>query len=78
MPANLEVSLPSKSTMASAGASPAFFPGVTTGGAGRFVGEPALLRFYILHCVFIPLVVGVLIAVHFWRVRKDGGISGPL
>lgn len=46
--------------------------------AGRFVGEPALLRFYILHCVFIPLVVGVLIAVHFWRVRKDGGISAPL
>lgn len=45
---------------------------------GRFVGEPALLRFYILHCVFIPLVVGVLIAVHFWRVRKDGGISAPL
>ena len=46
--------------------------------AGRFVGEPALLRFYILHCVFIPLVVGTLIAVHFWRVRKDGGISAPL
>ena len=22
--------------------------------------------------------VAVLIAVHFWRVRKDGGISGPL
>jgi quinol-cytochrome oxidoreductase complex cytochrome b subunit len=45
---------------------------------GRFVGEAALLRFYILHCVFIPLVVAVLIAVHFWRVRKDGGISAPL
>ena len=25
-----------------------------------------------------PLVVGVLIAVHFWRIRKDGGISAPL
>jgi quinol-cytochrome oxidoreductase complex cytochrome b subunit len=45
---------------------------------GRFVGEAALLRFYILHGVFIPLVVAVLIAVHFWRVRKDGGISAPL
>jgi quinol-cytochrome oxidoreductase complex cytochrome b subunit len=45
---------------------------------GRFVGEAALLRFYILHCVFIPVVVAVLIAVHFWRVRKDGGISAPL
>jgi quinol-cytochrome oxidoreductase complex cytochrome b subunit len=46
--------------------------------AGTFVGPNALLRFYVLHCVFIPIVASVLIAVHFWRVRKDGGISGPL
>ncbi len=46
--------------------------------AGRTIGEMTLNRFYILHCVAIPLAVGVLIAVHFWRVRKDGGISGPL
>ncbi len=46
--------------------------------AGRFVGAGALLRFYVLHCVGIPLVAAVLMAVHFWRVRKDGGISGPL
>ena len=45
---------------------------------GTFVGPAALLRFYVLHCVFIPVVVIVLIAIHFWRVRKDGGISGPL
>jgi quinol-cytochrome oxidoreductase complex cytochrome b subunit len=45
---------------------------------GRFVGEGALLRFYVLHCVGIPLVAGILMAVHFWRVRKDGGISGPM
>src|SRR5678816_4018163 len=45
---------------------------------GRFVGAGALLRFYVLHCVGLPLVVAVLMAVHFWRVRKDGGISGPL
>jgi quinol-cytochrome oxidoreductase complex cytochrome b subunit len=45
---------------------------------GSFVGEGALLRFYVLHCVGLPLVIGVLMAVHFWRVRKDGGISGPL
>ena len=37
-----------------------------------------LLRFYVLHCIFLPLVTSVLMAVHFWRVRKDGGISGPL
>jgi quinol-cytochrome oxidoreductase complex cytochrome b subunit len=45
---------------------------------GRFVGETALLRFYVLHCVALPLAVALLIAVHFWRVRKDGGISGAL
>ncbi len=45
---------------------------------GRFVGAAALLRFYVLHCVGLPLVIGFLMAVHFWRVRKDGGISGPV
>src|SRR5580698_7581510 len=45
---------------------------------GRFVGEATLNRFYILHCVAIPLVAAGLIAIHFWRVRKDGGISQPL
>src|SRR6186713_1528024 len=46
--------------------------------ASRFVGAPAILRFYVLHCVGFPLIAAFLIAVHFWRVRKDGGISGPL
>ena len=45
---------------------------------GRFVGETTLLRFYVLHCVALPLAVSLLIAIHFWRVRKDGGISGAL
>ena len=45
---------------------------------GRFVGASTLLRFYVLHCVGIPLVAGFLMAIHFWRVRKDGGISGPM
>ena len=45
---------------------------------GTFVGESALLRFYVLHCVGIPLVAGFLMAVHFWRIRRDGGISGPM
>ncbi|MDO8690664.1 MAG: cytochrome b N-terminal domain-containing protein, partial [Dehalococcoidia bacterium] len=42
------------------------------------VGANALIRFYTLHVILIPLVAGVLMAVHFWRIRKDGGISGPL
>jgi cytochrome b6 len=45
---------------------------------GETVGESALLRFYVLHCIAIPLGAAVLLAVHFWRIRKDGGISGPL
>src|SRR5499433_2395914 len=44
----------------------------------RFVGEETLNRFYVLHCVAIPLAAATLMAIHFWRVRKDGGISGPL
>jgi len=44
---------------------------------GRTIGNATLIRFYVLHCVGIPLVAAFLMAVHFWRVRKDGGISGP-
>lgn len=45
---------------------------------GFEVGQNALIRFYTLHVVALPLVAAVLMAAHFWRVRKDGGISGPL
>lgn len=39
---------------------------------GTQVGEAALIRFYVLHCLALPLAVYILCAVHFWRVRKDG------
>ncbi len=45
---------------------------------GRFVAAPALMRFYVLHCIAVPLIASVLMAVHFWRIRRDGGISGPM
>ncbi len=45
---------------------------------GPEVGGNALLRFYVLHVIFMPAVITVFAIVHFWRVRKDGGISGPL
>jgi quinol-cytochrome oxidoreductase complex cytochrome b subunit len=41
---------------------------------GTAVNENALLRFYVLHCVVLPLALVVLVSVHVWRVRKDGGI----
>jgi quinol-cytochrome oxidoreductase complex cytochrome b subunit len=42
------------------------------------VSAATLLRFYVLHVLFFPFVIVIFMAVHFWRVRKDGGISGPL
>lgn len=42
---------------------------------GSLVGQSALIRAYVWHCVGLPLVAGFFMAVHFWRVRKDKGIS---
>lgn len=41
---------------------------------GNTVNANALLRFYVLHCVILPLFAVMFIAIHFWRIRKDGGI----
>ena len=41
------------------------------------IGDDALLRFYWLHCIAIPLAMVVVMSVHFWRIRKDGGMSRP-
>ncbi len=48
---------------------------VLLGGTG--VGQGALLRFYVLHVLVIPLGLTLLVAIHFWRVRKDGGLARP-
>ena len=40
---------------------------------GGSIGDSnALLRSYIWHCIGIPLVASIFMAVH-WRIRKDGG-----
>jgi len=44
---------------------------------GNIVGQNALLRFYVLHCIVLPVAVLLLLAIHFWRIRKDGGIADP-
>lgn len=41
------------------------------------VGQEALIRFYVLHIMVLPLVMGVFLVVHFWRIRKDGGLARP-
>ncbi len=45
---------------------------------GIQVGQGTLLRFYVAHVIFFPLIAAILMIVHFWRIRKDGGISGPV
>ncbi|MCF6149536.1 MAG: DUF4405 domain-containing protein [Candidatus Kuenenia sp.] len=45
---------------------------------GSLVGGNALLRAYVWHCIGLPIIISVFMMVHFWRIRKDGGISGPL
>jgi quinol-cytochrome oxidoreductase complex cytochrome b subunit len=42
---------------------------------GHMIGPMTLLRFYVLHCVMLPLAMLLLISLHIWRVRKDG-LSG--
>jgi cytochrome b6 len=44
---------------------------------GSIVDANALLRAYIWHCIALPLLISIFFGVHFWRVRKDGGASGP-
>ena len=45
---------------------------------GNTVNANALLRFYVLHCVVLPVSAVLLLAIHFWRIRKDGGLyTGP-
>lgn len=41
---------------------------------GNSVNANALLRFYVLHCVMLPLAAVAFVAIHFWRIRKDGGL----
>jgi quinol-cytochrome oxidoreductase complex cytochrome b subunit len=45
---------------------------------GNEIGSNTLIRWYVLHVLMLPFVIVIFMAVHFWRVRKDGGISGPL
>jgi quinol-cytochrome oxidoreductase complex cytochrome b subunit len=45
---------------------------------GIQVGQETLLRFYVLHVIALPLAAAIFMIVHFWRIRKDGGISGPV
>jgi quinol-cytochrome oxidoreductase complex cytochrome b subunit len=42
---------------------------------GSEIDQGALIRFYVLHVFFLPMVVLFLFSWHMWRVRKDGGLA---
>jgi cytochrome b-561 len=42
---------------------------------GNQIEQNTLLRFYVLHCFFLPALVLFLFLWHMWRVRKDGGLA---
>jgi quinol-cytochrome oxidoreductase complex cytochrome b subunit len=45
--------------------------------AGPEVGQAALRNFYGLHVAILPVLLVAMMAYHFWKVRKNGGISQP-
>ena len=44
---------------------------------GTEPGQDSLTRVYLLHIIVLPLAICVALGVHFWRIRKDGGLSKP-
>lgn len=42
---------------------------------GIEVGQSSLIRFYTLHVAALPVLIILLVSVHIWRVRKDGGLA---
>jgi quinol-cytochrome oxidoreductase complex cytochrome b subunit len=43
----------------------------------HYVGEEALIRFFTLHVMVLPIALLAVLGVHFWRIRKDGGLARP-
>ena len=42
---------------------------------GPEVAQDTLIRFYTLHVALLPLSLALLVSLHIWRVRKDGGLA---
>jgi quinol-cytochrome oxidoreductase complex cytochrome b subunit len=42
---------------------------------GTIIGQNTLIRFYVLHVFFLPLVMLLITVWHMWRLRKDGGLA---
>ena len=44
---------------------------------GEGVGQATLTRFYTLHVALLPAGLALLLMLHLWRIRKDGGLAVP-
>ncbi len=44
---------------------------------GTIPGEATIPRVYFLHIMLLPLIMFIFLGVHFWRIRKDGGLTRP-
>ena len=42
---------------------------------GPEVGQESLTRFYSLHVMIVPAAILLILSLHLWRVRKDGGLA---
>jgi quinol-cytochrome oxidoreductase complex cytochrome b subunit len=42
---------------------------------GGEVGQSTLIRFYTLHIAVLPVLITLIVSIHIWRVRKDGGLA---
>jgi len=45
---------------------------------GPEVGQGALSNFYALHVAVLPVLLFLMASYHYWKVRRDGGISQPI
>jgi quinol-cytochrome oxidoreductase complex cytochrome b subunit len=45
---------------------------------GPEVGQATLRNFYAIHVAVLPVLLAGFMAYHFWKIRKDGGISQPI
>ena len=44
---------------------------------GAEIGAATLIDFYTLHTTLVPVLWSACMALHFWRVRKAGGVVDP-
>jgi len=44
---------------------------------GLTPGKESLTRIYLFHVMLFPLFLFIFLGAHFWRIRKDGGLSKP-